>query len=53
MGFGDCEIINGTNVGNMPFVDMYGDYFSYAENINNYIRTETVRVVEEVADKEE
>ena len=48
MGFGDCEIINGTNVGNMPFVDKYGDYFTYADNINNYIFTETVKVVEEV-----
>ena len=46
MGFGDCETINGTNVGNMPYVDLYGDYFGYAENINNYIRTKTVRVVE-------
>lgn len=53
MGFGDCEIINGTNVGNMPYVDMYGDYFGYAENINNYIRTETVRVAKEIADTEE
>ena len=48
MGFGDCEIINGTNVGNQPFVDKYGSYFGYAENINNYIFTETVKVVEEV-----
>lgn len=47
MGFGDCETINGTNVGNMPYVDLYGDYFGYAENINNYIRTETVKVAEE------
>lgn len=47
MGFGDCEVINGTNVGNMPYVDLYGDYFGYAENINNYIRTETVKVADE------
>lgn len=47
MGFGDCEIINGTNVGNMPFVNLYGDYFNYANNINNYIRTKTVKVIEE------
>ena len=48
MGFGDCEIINGTNVGNKPFVDKYGDYFNYANKINNYILTDTVKVVEEV-----
>lgn len=47
MGFGDCEIINGVNVGNMPYVDLYGDYFSYANNINNYIRTETAKVADE------
>lgn len=47
MGFGDCELINGTNVGNMPYVDLYGGYFGYAENINNYIRTKTVRIAEE------
>ena len=47
MGFGDCEIINGTNVGNKPYVDMYGGYFGYSENINNYIHTKTVRVAEE------
>lgn len=46
VGFGDCEVINGTNVGNMPYVDKYGGYYGYAENINNYIHTETVRVVE-------
>ena len=47
MGFGDCEVINGTNVGNMPYVDLYGDYFSYDKNINNYIHTKTVRIAEE------
>lgn len=53
MGFGSDTVVNGQNVSGLPYVDMYGDYFSYAENINNYIRTETVRVVEEVADTEE
>ena len=48
MGFGDCEVVNGTNVGNKPFVDKYGDYFNYANNINNYIFTDTVKVVDEV-----
>lgn len=52
MGFGDCEVINGTNVGNMPYVDRYGDYFGHAENINNYIRTKTVRVAEKVIEEE-
>lgn len=47
MGFGDCKIVNGTNVGNKPFVDKYGDYFNYDNNINNYIFTKTVKVVEE------
>lgn len=47
MGFGDCEIINGVNVGNMPYVNMYGDYFNYDKNINNYIHTKTVKVAEE------
>ena len=47
MGFGDCEVINGTNVGNKPYVDLYGNSFGYAENINNYIHTKTVRVIEE------
>ena len=46
MGFGKDEYRNGTNVKDMPYVDLYGDYFSYGENINNYIRTETVKVVE-------
>ncbi len=53
MGFGDCEVVNGTNVGNKPFVDKYKNNFGYAENINNYILTETVRVIEEDTDTEE
>ena len=53
MGFGGDKFVNGTNVSGLPYVDMYGDYFEHSENINNYIRTETVRVAEEVADTEE
>lgn len=53
MGFGSNEFVNGTNVNGLPYVDLYGDYFSYDKNINNYIRTETVRVAEEVVDTEE
>ena len=47
MGFGSNGFVNGTNVNGMPYVDLYGDYFSYDKNINNYIHTETVRVAEE------
>ena len=47
MGFGSDKLVNGTNVENKPFVDKYRDYFNYANNINNYIFTETVKVVEE------
>lgn len=47
MGFGSDEYRNGTNVNGLPYVDLYGNYFSYSENINNYIRTETVRIAEE------
>lgn len=46
MGFGKDEYRNGMNVNGVPYVDLYGDYFSYDKNINNYIRTETVRVAE-------
>lgn len=47
MGFGSEERVNGTNVYGKPYVDLYGDYFHYSQNINNYILTETVRIVEE------
>ena len=53
MGFGKDEYRNGTNVSGLPYVDLYGDYFSYNENINNYIFTETVKVAEENTDTEE
>lgn len=53
MGFGGENLVNGTNVSGLPYVDLYGDYYSYDKNINNYIRTETVRVVEKVVDTEE
>lgn len=44
MGFGKDEFVNGTNVNGLPYVDLYGDYFNYDKNINNYIHTNTVRV---------
>lgn len=47
MGFGKDEYRNGTNISGLPYVDLYGDYFSYDKNINNYIRTKTVKVVKE------
>lgn len=47
MGFGVDEYQNGVNVKDMPYVDLYNDSDgAYDWNINNYIRTKTVRVVE-------
>lgn len=47
MGFGIDEYHNGVNVNGMPFVNLYRDSDgAYDWNINNYIRTKTVRVVE-------
>ena len=51
MGFGTDKLVNGMNMIGKPYVDLYGDYFSYDKNINNYIVSETVRVAE--ADTEE
>lgn len=48
MGFGAKEWLNGMNVNGVPYVDLYGDSErGYDWNCNNYIRTETVRVVED------
>lgn len=48
MGFGTKDWLNGRNVNGVPYVDLYGDNErGYDWNSNNYIRTETVRVVEE------
>lgn len=48
VGFGIDEWQNGTNVNGMPYVDLYSDgNGNYNGNINNYIRTETVRIAEE------
>lgn len=48
MGFGEDKFVNGTKVSGKPYVDMYrNEYGDYSWNINNYIHTETVRVVEE------
>ena len=47
IGFGEDEFVNGMNVNGMPYVNKYGNSFNYDKNINNYIRTETVRVADE------
>lgn len=48
IGFGTKEWVNGMNVVGIPYVDLYGDNErGYDWNCNNYIRTKTVRVVEE------
>ena len=47
MGFSREELVNGTAVYGKPYVDLYGDYSHYEQNINNYILTQTVRVVKE------
>ena len=46
MGFGADECVNGTNVKGLPYVDKFNNYFECHKNINNYIQTETVKVVE-------
>ena len=45
VGFGENTHINGHNVYGIPYVNKYGDESrGYSWNINNYIRTSTVRV---------
>lgn len=49
VGFGADEFVNGTKINGMPYVDKYGDkYGDCSHNINNYIHTKTVKVVENV-----
>lgn len=50
VGIGEDKVVNGTNVEGIPYINGYGredesGYIDYSWNINNYIRTETVRVV--------
>lgn len=48
MGFGIDKFVNGRNVNGVPYVDVYGNKDGdYSWNINNYIHTKTVRVIEE------
>lgn len=47
IGFGLDKYVNGTNVKNLPYVDLYGDdEKGFDWNCNNYIKTKTVRIVE-------
>ena len=48
MGFGEDKFVNGTKINGVPYVDKYGDKNGdCSHNINNYILTKTVRVVEQ------
>jgi len=46
VGFGADEYCNGMKVHNIPYVNKYMRDGSYANNLNNYIRDEFVRIVE-------
>ena len=52
MGFGGKNLVNGMNVNDLPYVDLYGDYFNLDKNINNYICKDVVKVVEQVVEAE-
>lgn len=46
MGFGEDKFVNGTNVKDKPYVDLYGDNENNFDwNINNYILKDTVKVL--------
>ena len=47
IGFGKNKVVNGTNVLNIPYVNKYGDKETCEDNINNYIRTDKVRIYNE------
>ena len=44
IGFGKDEVVNGTNVKGIPYVNRYGKEGEHSWNINNYVCSETVRV---------
>ena len=47
IGFGDNEYVNGVPTLNRPYVNKYGDeYVGCANNCNNYIRTDTIKISE-------
>ena len=51
MGIGEDVFVNGTKVYGVPYVNKYVDVDgNYNHNINNYIHTETVRIVEDVVE---
>jgi len=43
VGFGEDKYCNGTNVLGMPYVDLYLNDGSYANNINNYIQEKEIK----------
>lgn len=46
VGVGEMgRVVNGVDVGGLPFVAMYGECMPPEENCNNYLRTPTVRRV--------
>lgn len=45
VGFGDGRVVNGLNTQGVPYVAMYAEYGPAEENVNNYLRTPTVRRV--------
>lgn len=46
VGVGEMgRVVNGVDVGGLPFVAMYGERMPPEENCNNYLRTPTVRRV--------
>lgn len=52
IGFGADRSVNGKNVFGLPYMDRYGNG-KPEENINNYLRSETVRVIETVDEVKE
>ncbi len=51
VGIGENKIVKGENVNGVPYVDVYSQPNGYASNINNYIRTDTVRKCTENKEK--
>lgn len=52
VGFGELgKVVNGSDVGGLPYVDRYSfdQHGGYACNINNYIRQSTVRLAQRAA----
>jgi hypothetical protein len=44
-GFGDGRVVNGLDTEGVPYVRMYAEYGPAEDNVNNYLRTPTVRRV--------